>query len=73
LRARIDDDAKDGAGQYLEYDQAGRQSQRRFWPQPRVQAIEYPMTFQGLARLLAQGFVARLANIDILAAARFAP
>src|SRR5688500_1306813 len=27
----------------------------------------------GLARLLAQGFVARLANIDILAAARFAP
>jgi len=35
LRARIDDDAKDGAGQYLTYGQAGRQSQRRFWPQPR--------------------------------------
>jgi len=35
LRARIDDDAKDDAGQYLEYGQAGRQSQRRFWPQPR--------------------------------------
>jgi hypothetical protein len=34
---------------------------------------EHPMTHLGLARILAHGFVARLANIDILAATRFAP
>jgi hypothetical protein len=28
-----------------------------------AQAVEYPMTLQGLARLLAHGVVARLANI----------
>ena len=38
-----------------------------------AQASEYQLVSQGLARILAQGFVARLANIDILAAARFAP
>jgi len=32
-----------------------------------------PTVFQGLARVLAHGFVARLANIPIWAAARFAP
>jgi len=31
-------------------------------------ALEYPMTPPGLARIFAHGFVARLANIDILAA-----
>jgi hypothetical protein len=35
--------------------------------------LEYPGTSLGLARILAHGFVARLANIDILAATRFAP
>jgi hypothetical protein len=28
-----------------------------------AQAFEYPMLIQGLARILAQGFVAHLANI----------
>ena len=38
-----------------------------------AQASEYPTVSLGLARVLAHGFVARLTNIDILAATRFAP
>ena len=38
-----------------------------------AQALEYMTRSLGLARVLAHGFVARLANIDILAATRFAP
>jgi len=38
-----------------------------------AQAFETMAQSLGLARILAHGFVARLANIDILAAARFAP
>jgi len=38
-----------------------------------AQAFEFSGISLGLARILAQGFVARLAHIDILAAVRFAP
>jgi hypothetical protein len=38
-----------------------------------AQALEFMTLSLGLARVLAHGFVARFANIDILAAARFAP
>ena len=51
---------REGRGSaYREYERRVRQSQRRFWTQP-----------GGLARVLAQGFVARLANIrDIVCVA----
>ena len=51
---------REGLGSsYREYVRRVRQSQRRFWTQP-----------EGLARVLPQGFVARLGNIrDITCAA----
>jgi hypothetical protein len=72
LRAKIVDDAKDGAGHMSIWPSRPTKSATILAATP-AQASEYPMAVQGLARILAHGFVARLANIDILAAARFAP
>jgi hypothetical protein len=72
LRAKIGDDAKDGAGHMSIWPSWPTKLAPILAATP-AQAIEYPEASQGLARILAHGIVARLANIDILAAARFAP
>jgi hypothetical protein len=72
LRAKIGDDAKDGAGHMSIWPSRPTKLAPILAATP-AQASEYLVIYQGLARVLAHGFVARLANIDILAAARFAP
>jgi hypothetical protein len=73
LRARIDDDAKDGAGQYFDIRPSRPTKSASILAATPAQIFEYPTAPLGLARVLAHGFVARLANIGILAATRFAP
>jgi len=72
LRAKIGDDAKDGAGHMSIWPSRPTKLAPILAATPAPE-FEYQMTTQGLARILAHGFVAHLANIDILAAARFAP
>jgi hypothetical protein len=72
LRAKIGDDAKDGAGHMSIWPSWPTKSAPILAATP-AQALEFMTLSLGLARILAHGLVARLANIDILAAARFAP
>jgi hypothetical protein len=72
LRAKIGDDAKDGAGHIENMAKPADKVSADFSRNPGAESV-YQMTTQGLARILAHGFVAHLVNIDILAAARFAP
>jgi len=72
LRTKIGDDAKDGAGHMSIWPSRPTKLAPILAATP-AQASEYLVIDQGLARVLAHGFVACLANIDILAAARFAP
>ena len=72
VAARIVPDAKDGAGHMPIWPSRPTKSGTILAATP-AQALEYSMTLLGLARVLAHGFVARLANFDILAATRFAP
>jgi len=62
LRAKIGDDAKDGAGHIEHMAKPADKVSADFGRNP-AQASEYPMTTQGLARVLAHSFVAPLANI----------
>jgi len=62
LRAKIGDDAKDGAGHIEHMAKPADKVSADFGRNPE-QASDYPMVSQGLARVLAHGFVARLANI----------
>jgi hypothetical protein len=62
LRAKIGDDAKDGAGHMPIWPSRPTKSAPILAATP-AQVFEYHTVFQGLARVLAHGFVAPLANI----------
>jgi len=62
LRAKIGDDAKDGAGHIANMAKPADKVSDDFGRNPRT-AVCIPKVFQGLTRVLAHGFVARLANI----------
>jgi len=62
LRAKNGDDAKDGAGHMSIWPSRPTKSATILAATP-AQTFEYLVVTQGLARVLAHGFVARLANM----------
>jgi hypothetical protein len=66
LRAKIGDDAKDGAGHMSIWPSRPTKSAPILAATP-AQASEYLMPMRGLARILAHGFVARLGHIPDMA------